>query len=165
VSALKELTDYRNTIIQRIVGNQSIVKALYYNDIDFLDKPDLDSKTIKSKLLFSNIFPFNFIPTSDEELKLAKSYITISITDVKPTQRGVKFNSGSIFVSILLHRDSFKTDYGYLRSDFLISEVHDLLNQQEGIGMGKLEFKGMREYSINADYHGNILHYRPVDFN
>jgi len=165
MSALRELTEYKNTIVERIIKNQNLVKALYYSHSNYEEQPDLSFDEIKNKVLYSNIFPFNFIPTGKDELKNVKGYLTISVTDIRPTKNGVHFNSGSIFISVYIHKDMFRTDYGYLRTDFIASEIHELLNQKSGIGIGKLEFKGMREASINSDYHGVILHYRPVEFN
>lgn len=165
MSALKELTDYKNTIIERLIGNQNLIKALYYSHSNYEEQPDLSVSEIMSKVLYSNIFPFNFIPTSKEELETVKGYLTISVTDIRPTKRGVHFNSGSIYLFVYMHKNMFKTDYGYLRTDFIASEIHGLLNQKSGIGIGKLEFLGMKETSINSDFHGIILHYRPVEFN
>lgn len=164
MSALKELTEYKDTIIGRLISSQKIVKALYYSDSNYMDKPDLSIDEIKNGVLYSNIFPFNFIPTSSDELKEVKGYLTISVTDVRPIKGSIHFNSGGIYITVYMHKNMFKTDYGYLRTDFVASEIHELLNQKHGIGIGKLEFVSFREMSINSDFHGVVLHYRPVGF-
>lgn len=164
MSALKELTDYKNTIIERIVGNQNVIKALYYSHSDYESQPDLSVEEIMDKVLYSNIFPFNFIPTTDEELKTIKGYLTFTVSDITPSSKGFVFNSGSIYFSVYLHKDMFRTDYGHLRSDFLASSIFELFNQQRGIGIGKLEFKNMRETSINSNFHGFIMQFKSTDF-
>lgn len=161
MSRLKELTEYKNTIITRILESQNILKAVHYRNSDFLDKENIEDY---DKVLFSNIYPFNYIPTTEEELKEKKIYITISVTDYRKAG-SVHFNAGNIFIYTFMHKDLFRTDYGFLRTDYIISEIHDLMDQKRDIGMGKLEFVGMKEVGINNDYQGAVLQYRPVDRN
>lgn len=161
MSRLKELTDYKNKIIQRLVGNQNICKAVFYQNRDFLDKPDIDYA--EKGLIYSNIFPFDFIPTTNEELKIMKTYITLSVTDYKKA-RNTEFRAGNIFINAFTHKNLYLTDYGFLRIDYLISEIDQLLSDERGIGIGKLEFIGMKEYKINNDLLGSYLQYRPIDF-
>lgn len=165
MSNLSQLSTYRNTIINRIIQNQGIIKALYYNNSNFLDKPDVTMNEIAKDIMYSYIYPFNFIPSSSEELKNAKGYLTISIPSVIPVSRNVYFNKGEICISVYLHKDMFKTDYGFIRTDYLAQEIHQIFNGARDIGMGELEFMGYKEAPLNADYHGFLLKYKPVDFN
>lgn len=160
MSRLKELTSYKNTIIDRICGNDDLLKAVYYTDEDYLSKDSVNVEDV----LFRNIYPFDYTPSSDELLAVRSTYITLSITDYNKGGNGGFFNAGSIFVRVFAHKDLLKTAYPMLRVDYLISEIDELLNGQPGIGMGKLEFIGAKEFILNENYYGMYLHYRPVDF-
>lgn len=157
MSRLKELTEYKNTIIERLVGNQNVCKAVYYQDRNFLDKPDVSP----DQLIYENIYPYNFVLTSEESLKIKKTYITLSLTDFR-SAGGVFFKAGYINIGVFCHKDLFRTDYGFLRTDFLVSEIDEMLNSKRGIGIGELQFVGMRELMINESYIGNTIQYRPV---
>ncbi|MNZ99586.1 hypothetical protein D3C78_1189180 [compost metagenome] len=159
MSRLKELTDYKNTIVQRLVGNQEICKAVFYQNSDFLEQPDVDY----TNLLYSNIYPYDFVPSTDEMLSIMKTYIALSVTDYRKAS-GAQFKAGNVFVRVFTHKNLYRTDYDFLRVDYLVSKIDELLSGERGIGIGKLEFVGMKEYSINSDYMGTYLHYRPVDF-
>ncbi|ALS22308.1 hypothetical protein [Paenibacillus naphthalenovorans] len=159
MSRLKELTKYKNTIIERLVGNQNICKAVFYQDRSFLEKPDVAPE----QLLYENIYPYNYIPENADNLSVAKTYITISITDYRKAG-SIKFKAGNIFINVITHKDLFRTDYGFLRTDYLISEIDDLFEGKRGVGIGTLEFMGAKEITINEQYMGAYLHYRPVDF-
>ncbi|OME55387.1 hypothetical protein BSK59_12975 [Paenibacillus odorifer] len=159
MSRLKELTEFKNTIIQRIVSNQDILKAVYYRDQNFLNQPNVDNESV----LYKNIFPYNFIPSSPEEVGQVKTYITLSITDYKPVG-GSRFRAGSVYIYTFSHKSLFKVDLptGDLRVDFIVAGLDEMLSDKRGIGIGELEFVGMKEYIVNQDYQGYVLHYRPV---
>jgi hypothetical protein len=162
MSRLRELSEYKNTIIQRLVGNMNILKAVYYQNENFLEQPDVST----DKVLYSNIFPYNFIPSTDEELRTMKTYITLSISDYKKAG-GPQFKAGNIFINVFTHKNLFRTNYGVLRVDYIISEVDEIMNSKRGLGLGQLEFVGMKDSYFTSDYNylGSTLHYRPVDFN
>lgn len=161
MSRLKELTSYKNTILQRLVSDQEVCKAVFYQHSNFLEQPDIDDY---DDILYSNIYPYDFLPTTAEELATKKTYITMSVTDYRPAS-GSRFRAGNIFIKVFTHKDLYQTDYGYLRVDYLISAIDELFSSERGIGIGKLGFMGMKEFQINGDYLGTYLHYRPVDFN
>lgn len=161
MSRLKELTDYKNTILIRLVGNQDICKAVFYQNQNFLEQPDVDYKEVG--LIHSNIYPYDFIPSTAEELKDTKTYITLSVTDYRKAS-GNQFRAGNVFVKVFAHKTLFRTSYDFLRVDFIVSKIEELLGGKRGIGIGELEFIGMKEYQVNGDYLGTYLHYRPVDF-
>jgi len=137
------------------------MKAIYYQNSNFLEQPDIIDA---SSLVYSNIYPFNFVPSTDEELKTVKTYVTLSVTGYRPA-RSVSFNASTIIARIFMHKNLFRTDYGCLRTDYLASEIHDLLDKKDGIGIGKLEFSGADEFSIHPNYHGIWLKYSPKDWN
>lgn len=160
MSRLQEVTDYKNTIIQRLISSQDICKAVYYREPAFLSCPEVSIEDV----LYKNIFPFNYIPTTQEEISEKKIYITISLTDFRKSANE-KFKAGLIIIRTFMHKDKFVTDEGALRSDFIIQKIDEILNESRGIGIGKLDFVDMQEFMVNQDYPGAFIRYRPVDFN
>lgn len=160
MSRLREISQYKNTILQRLVENQNICKAVYYQEINYLEQPEVAI----DQVLYNNIFPFPFIPTSDSELKIKKTYITLTLSNYQKAG-SVQFKAGNIFINAYTHKDLFRTNYNCLRIDYLISEIDEMLNGDRGIGIGKLEFVGLKDSYFATDYLGSTLQYRPVDFN
>lgn len=156
MSRFESLARDKATIIDKILSSNEIMKALKYNEPDFLDQPDFDNTT----MLYSSLFPHRFIPgTSDKK----KTYITISFGKYRPIKNS--FKSGLITFSVFAHQDLFRTDYGSLRTDFIITKLDEIFNEAEGLGVGKAEFYDMDALSVNADYHGAYISYQVCDFN
>lgn len=157
MSRLEKLSADKVTVMQRILSSQDICKALKYSASDFLDQPDIEDA---SSLVYEQIFPFKKIPDFNNK---KTTYITMSFNNYKPIRNS--FKSGLIYIHVLVHQDIMQTDYGMLRTDFLISEIDKLMNGQQGIGIGKVEFYEMDEFSINEKYVGMYIAYRLVEFN
>lgn len=134
------------------------MKAVVYDTPNFFDKEAILNP---EDYIFDRIFPHRFIPKTSEK---QKTYITIGFGDYRPIKGG-SYKSGKITFSVFTHQDLFRTDYGMLRTDYIISEIDKLTNQSSGLGIGKTEFFKMDELSLNPDYHGSYITYRLVEFN
>ncbi|QWU14436.1 hypothetical protein SAMN04487895_101748 [Paenibacillus sophorae] len=157
MSFLKEITEYKKTVIKRLINDNGLCKAIFYNDEDFLDREDVIHT---DDLIYNNVYPHRFIP---EVTSTAKTYITVSCTDYRPS--GNSFKNGMLNIYMFTHRDLFKTDYGYTRMDYVMTKVEELINGERGIGVGELGFGGLNEYIVNEKFQGYVLTYRLVDFN
>jgi hypothetical protein len=155
---LKEITAYKNEVIQRIVSSQDILKAIYYKNPNFLDMSDVDYE----KVLYSNIYPYNFVPTTEEEKENLKTYVTISVGNIGKIS-GDYFRVGYLNVHIFTHKTLWRTKYQELRADYLVSEIDHVLSGHRGIGLGKLEFQAVQEFFVNTEYTGYKIVYKPVD--
>lgn len=156
MSRFSNLARDKATVIDKITSCNDIMKALYYNETNFLDQPDLDW----TSLLFDRLYPHRFVPgTSDQK----KTYIAVSFGKYKPVKNA--FKSGLITFSVFTHQDLFRTDYGSLRTDYIITKLDEIFNEVEGLGVGKAEFYDMDALSVNADYHGSYISYKTYDFN
>jgi len=123
----------------KLTDSQDLCKALYYSDSNFLDMPDIEDTTV---LFYDKIFPYNRIPDLSDT---KESYITMSFRDYRKTSNHL-FKSGFIYIYAFTHKDLVRTDHGFLRFDFMLSEIEKTLNNYRGIGFGKLEFSKMDEY-------------------
>ena len=155
MSGLKNLASDKLIVLDKIFSNQEILKALTYNEMNFLDKPDVSPEDV----LFDRIFPHRFIPkTSDKK----KTYIAISFERYIPIKN--VFTSGLIKFNVFTHQDLFRTDYGCLRTDYIIMKLDELFNSERGLGIGKVEFYEMDALSVNTDYHGSYITFKVRDF-
>lgn len=156
MARFENLARDKATVIDKILACNDIMKALNYNEANFLDQPEFDPAI----LLFDRLFPHRFIPGTSEK---KKTYITISFGKYRPTK--TSFKSGLITFNVFTHQDLFRTDYGCLRTDFIITKLDEIFNEAEGLGVGKAEFYDMDALSVNADYHGSYIIYKVCDFN
>lgn len=157
ISRLQDLSKDKNTVLERILSNQDICKAVKYPVRDFLDQPDVENPF---DLIYDNIFPHFFIP---ETVKEEKTFITLSFRRYRPVKSAYK--SGLLFINVFTHQNLYRTNYGFLRTDFIISEIDKLVNSKEGIGVGKPEFYDMDEMYINNLYSGLSIGYKLYEFN
>lgn len=158
ISRFQDLSKDKVTIMSRLITSQNICKAVYYNDGNFLDQPDIVDPA--SVLIYKNLFPYRFIPEPD---KNENTYITLSFRRYRPIDSS--FKSGYIYIYVFTHKDLIQTDYGVLRYDYIVSEIDKLMNMQRGIGMGKAEFSEMDEFIVNEQYLGIYLCYKLYEFN
>lgn len=156
MTRFESLARDKATVIDRILDCPEIMKALKYNEKNFLEQPNFDNES----LLFENLFPHRFVPGTSEN---KKTYLTISFGKYRPIKNS--FKSGLITFSVFTHQDLFRTDYGSLRTDFVIAKLDEIFNGAEGLGVGKAEFYDMDALSLNTDYHGSYISYKVCDFN
>lgn len=156
MSRFASLSKDRLEVFDRLLSSPDILKAVAYNDTNFLDRelPNVE------EVVYNHIYPHRFIPKTSEE---KKSYITISFGNFGAV--GAFFKSGYVTFTVITHQDLFRTDYGCMRVDFIIQKIDELINQSRGLGIGKTEFSKMDEVSLNPDYHGMFVTYKVVDFN
>lgn len=157
MSRFKELGKYKVAVLEKLISSQDLCKAIYYNDSNFLDMPDiLDT----SELIRSNIFPYNrvldFTPNKS-------TFLTFNFRDYRLV--GNKFKSGSVEFHVLTHQDYIVTDYESLRHDMILSYIDEIFNEDRELGIGKLLFNKMDEYEVNSEYVGTLISYKLWDFN
>jgi len=132
------------------------MKALAYDVPDYLDQPALENP---EDLVYNRLYPFRYIPDTSKEMK---TYIVLSFDDYR-TKNG-SFKSGKVTFNVFTHHSLQRTSYGKLRPDFIIEEIHKLISDSRGLGIGKAEFQRMNGLSINSDYHGSYIEYKVYDF-
>lgn len=156
VNDLEEFTDYKIIIMNRIISDQELCKAIYYTDKDFLSKPEVDP----SSLLYNNVFPHHIVP--DETQLEAKTYVNLSFNRFRPIKGS--FKNGIIYIHILCHHTLLRTSYNKIRYDYISNKIHRLMKGR-GLGLGELEFYELGEYIVNNKFIGQYISYKPVGFN
>ncbi|MFB9274925.1 hypothetical protein [Cohnella cellulosilytica] len=160
MSRLAELAAYKTIVAERLIDNSNICKALFYSDGDYLDQPDV---TNPEQLLHDCIYLYPYKPDESGIENGARTWITVSLNDFNGVGSSV-MRAGFLVIEVLAHKELLRTDYELLRTDDIAAEIDGMLSGGRSIGIGRLQFAGMNEISLNANHYGVVLKYRPVDF-
>ncbi|MWV44969.1 hypothetical protein GRF59_15205 [Paenibacillus sp. HJL G12] len=155
MSRLENLSKDKETIMLRLIDSPDLCKALYYRNSDFLDQSDIEDT---SELLYKNIYPFSTVP---ELSKDRMSYVTMALRNYGYINN--VFRRGYVYFYVIIHKDLLRTEYGFLRNDFILNEIDRLMNEKRGIGIGKTRFYKMDEMYVNDSYTGYYTSYKLVD--
>ncbi|MCY6958275.1 hypothetical protein [Clostridium brassicae] len=154
MSKFKELNQYIFDIENLLLKNQKLCKLLYYPHKDALEKGDIKDTDI---LINNNIFPFNYIPTDDEQ----KCIISIILDDFR-NDGSVHLRKGTISFNIICHKDLWATDLG-LRPFLLMEEIDTIFNKvhnrQAVKSLGGLVFQDAHALWNSNIYSGYQLIY------
>jgi hypothetical protein len=156
MSRLSEISTYKNTILTKLIENDNIVKAIGNINADFLDTSFTGNPR---ELLFKNIYPFPFVPDTEDE---QKCYITMKF---KYKPNGNMYKLGKISIYVFAHQDILKTSYPWLRTDFIINEIDKLFNETRELGIGELQFGGMEDMKFSQVHSGICIDYVNLSFN
>lgn len=157
MSRFEDLAKDKNTFLNMIIGSEDIMKAIVYNERDFLDKDSIENP---EDYIFKQVMPYRFVPdTTDEK----KTFITMTFDDYRPVNN--VFKTGNVIFHVFTHQDLFRTDYGMLRVDFLISKVDELFNETRLGGIGKMQFLKMGSLAVNDKYHGSYIAFKMYEYN
>jgi len=158
MARFSELSTNKTTILLKFIEDENILKCLVNNESNFLDI-SLPVGFDPTSLIYSQIYPYKFIPTTETE---AKTFITMSF-NYKSNRQGTLFKNGSIYFYIITHNSLIRTDYGVLRYDYLVNQIDELLNSSTNIGIGQLPFYDMGDFSVNENYSGTYLAYKTLE--
>lgn len=158
ISRLEDLSKDKVTVMLRILEHEGLRRALFYNHRDFLDEsrplPTVDD------LIYKRIFPYRFLPDTVNDVG---TFITMSFRGYRPSKSYYK--SGNIYLNAICHIDDIQTDYGFLKYDYICSELDKLMNHEHGIGIGKTNFTDMDEIYVNDKFQGQYVAYKLYEFN
>lgn len=152
INSFDRLTSFKEELIYRFTNSEDLCKLVYYNTPDALSNPSL---TNPLDLIYTNLFPFRFIPDVANEMK---TYVTLDFTDFELTKSNPKFINFNLLVYVFTHKDLFVTDDG-LRMDLLLNLV-DVEIQEKRLGFGDVYLHLCRSFWFDKDYGGYYLEYR-----
>lgn len=155
---LPRLKEYKKKILQAIISDDLLVRAIANSQENCLDIPFLEPAT----LLYAQIFPYKWtlseIPTNKEV------YITMSFAVDR--LEGGYFNNIAFDIYILINKDlmRIKTDEGYeLRSDYIMERLEKLFLGSREFGLGKLKLVDVGELFVTTQIPGFYLTFTTVD--
>lgn len=144
-------------IIKKIMGNQRLLKLLYYSQKDCLKGKDLTMEQIVS-MLDKQI---RIVPKLDisEECPI---YLIITMDNYKPNDTNPEFRDCNIIIDILCHPDHQNLGDFQLRHHKIAGEIDAMLNGQKLTGIGEIRFLGGRRLVLNDELMGMTLLYEAV---
>jgi hypothetical protein len=155
ISRLYEVSKHKNTIMQMLINDENIVKAIGNNESNFLD---ITYPNQTRELLFNNIFPYPFVPDIEDE---QKTYITLSL---QSRSGGKYYKVGSIIFYVFTHYNLLKTDYPEIRTDYLMHKIDSLFHESDAFGIGELQFVRQSDLLVTKSHYGVLIEYRDLAF-
>ena len=144
-------------IIKKIMGNQRLLKMLYYTQKDCLNAPDLSQQQI-----FSMIDKQIKIVPKIEISEDCPNYIIISMDNFVPNENNDEFRDCTISIDILCHPDHWNMGNFQLRPYKIAGEIDAMLNNQKLTGIGTLQFVTGNNLLLNEELMGISLLYKAI---
>ena len=148
---LDELFDYKNQLIDDLMTNETIVELL---------SDDSGSITPPEKLVYSQVFPYEYVPDVVEH---GQTFICCEV-DIRSVQSKT-FLTPEIYIWVFTHKSKIRLPEGGVRTDKLASEITKTINGSRMYGLGELELYSVKRFAPMADYQGRILTFQAKDFN
>jgi len=147
-------------LMEAIYNNDNITKALLYRKetSSFLDRV-IPAEFDRTSLLYSQIWPWKYIPQITDE---ANIHITSNFV-FKPHDHMYKVSN--FYLYVISHKSLMGCDQG-LVNDFIISELDKIFNQTRLVGIGRVEFSGMYEFTTDnsSNFLGSCIEYKTYEF-
>lgn len=168
---LGNFTKWKQSVVQELIKDQILLKLVYYNTPDALEKPDLTQEQINELITYNptnntqRIFQYRHI----SDLAIGKtSYISMDFAYFKPYEGfrlfSEKYILGLMYIYILSDKDIFETNYG-IRQDLLLDRVYKILDGTRNIiGIGELKMETQLPlYADNNSFGGYSIGFKVSD--
>lgn len=147
---LEEFYDYKNKFVEDIVTNETIVNLL---DGEF-------TKDGQKKLVYSQVFPYEFIPDTVEE---ATTFICCDVDIQEVIDK--TYLVPVIYVWVFTHKSKLRLPTGGVRTDKICSEIAKEINGSRFYGLGETNLSSVRRFAPMSDYQGKVMTFRTTEFN
>jgi len=143
--------------LEWFIGDDDLCKALINKEKNFLDISITQEQ--KDSLIFNQIFPYKFIP----DITISANGYLFFTFNYEYSRTNQLFLISDINVWCFCHRDLIRTQYKYLRYDFMKQRVSEMLQDKtDNNWFWKMKLYSSREMSIDesATYYGVQLNFR-----
>lgn len=147
---LDEFYRYKQQLMEDLLTEESIVRLL--DDDISMDRT--------GELVYSQVYPHEFIPDTIEE---AKTYICCDVDVQKSLNK--TYLSPAIYVWVFTHKSLLRLPQGGVRIDALANEIAEKMNGSRYYGMGELELYSVKRFSPMMEYYGKVLTFYTTEFN
>lgn len=145
-------------IMDKILGNQDVLKLLYYNVKDWQKKPNLASEQIKSLFEQKNISNIPKIVVNSDKL----NYIRITYDSFTPNASNPYYRDHVVEIKIICHFANWDLGDYELRPYRIAGEIDSMLDGQHLTGIGVLNFMGADQDVYDDEFGGITLRYLAV---
>ena len=149
MTGLDELFDYKNQLMADILTNETIVRLL---------ADDCETIEDAEKLVYKQVFPFEYIPDVVEH---GQTFICCEV-DIKEVNSKTTLTT-AIYIWIFTHISKLRLPEGGVRTDKIASEVVEALKGSMYYGLGELDLYSVKRFSPIAGYQGRILTFNTKD--
>jgi hypothetical protein len=157
----ESLSQNKNELLSILAFDDDLAKCLVNASPNFKDNVVTDDD--KANLVYKNIFPYM---KTTSTIKETGSFITMKFK-YRRDSKGNKFKTASIIFFVFCDESIIKTNYGILRTDYLLTCLDRLLSDTRiQSGIGKLEFDSMEDSIVDSEgkYIGFSLLYKNIEF-
>ena len=152
LDGLDELFDYKNQLLDDLMGSEEIIKLL---------SVDAQVSTPSESLVYTQVFPYEYVPNVTEQ---AQTFICCEV-DIREVQSKT-FLIPVIYIWVFTHKSLVRLpNGGGMRTDKLSSEITKIINGSRMYGLGELNLQSAKRFSPIDNYQGRILTFYAKDFN
>lgn len=146
-------------IAKCLLNSNNLCKLLYYDDDNPLDNLDLTVQQ-KTELLDKKFSIVPIVDFSDEK----GSFLIIAFDSFNLNDFNPKFIDQSFSINVYSHKDLWKVKNGKLRPFLILNEIHQILEDSNMFGIGRVKLLGGSLEILSANMMGYSLKYRNIDF-
>lgn len=154
-----ELNLVLNSVAKKLINNENLCKYLYYNEKNPLEQPELTIEQ-RTELMDKKIFTIPRTPFTDEQ----GSSIIIGLDRFESTNTNRTFIEYRIEFNVYSHVDLWTLERGLLRPYMILHEIHQMMQGDRTLGIGRLQFGGCRLSILDDSIAGYTTSYDNVDF-
>ena len=144
-------------IFREFIKNKRLMKLLYYNTPDALDKPDVPKEEI-AKMFGKQI---KIVPKLEVDNELF-SYVIISFDNFTPNASNPEFRDNIVEFDIICHFDQWHLKDFELRPYRIAAEIDTMLQEKRLTGIGETEFLGANQMILSDEIAGICLMYGAI---
>lgn len=148
---LEEFFDYKNQLMEDLLTNPKIVELL--TD----DKADREHP---EKLVYSQVYPFEYIP---ETVEHGETFICCDVDIQRSLNK--TYLLPVLYIWVFTHKSKVRLPEGGVRVDKLVSEIAKEINGSRYYGLGELDLYSAKRFAPITDYQGKVLTFQATDFN
>lgn len=144
-------------IFREFIKNKRLMKLLYYNTPDALDKPDVPKEEI-AKMFGKQI---RIVPKLEVDNEMF-TYIIISFDNFTPNATNPEFRDNIVEFDIICHFDQWHLKDFELRPYRIAAEIDTMLQEKRLTGIGETEFLGANQMILSDEIAGMCLMYGAI---
>ena len=153
-----EVQNVRNTVMEKILQNQNILKLVAIPSPDALSQNDIENVGA----LIDNYIWFK-PKVFEATVKDVKCFLLMDI-NVTATRNRSNYSDIKIIFRVIVHNDLFELDNGKARSYEIAKHLTDMFQSEKGSWIGKCEFLSCYQLETPFAYQGIEVAFSVTDF-
>lgn len=153
IREITKIADKIESIAALLVNDETVIKLLFYDDVDPLNKPAL-TVAQKMSLMGRKIIKRNNMKILDA---MAGSFITIRLTESLPSENNPHVLEHKVAINVVCHAGTIETNYGE-RDLLLVQSIINIFNLQNTVGQGQTYIRMIRDLVFDSnDFNGYVV--------